>query len=195
MIYPTTLDPEELEQVIDRVTALSGKELGAARICRLLAESHSVLTSKVNQDCAVGNISDVVSNAINPRIVDLGLYISCMKPPKPIPNRFNQPSGMHLWSFYRDTAANDPEHHQEHFQNALRGDSSALQQQGQAMAALAPFDPVKEFDAVLSGLDQDFTIDLDLDFTIDLDLDFTIEPLNLEPLPGIDLEGGHHAGR
>ena len=102
---PTTLTDEELETVLGRI--ILHKETCASRICRLLAVNHSVKTVDVNQQCSVGNISDCVSVSINPRIEDLGLYVACVTPPKPILNKFKQPSGQHLWSFYRDMAAND----------------------------------------------------------------------------------------
>jgi hypothetical protein len=181
MIPPVILTTDELEQVINRVTALSRKELGAARICRLLAENHSVLTVDVNRTCSVGNISDVVGKAINPRIADLGLYVACMKPARAILNKFNQPSGMHFWSFYRDTAANDPDYHQECSQEALRGDLSALQQQDKAIQPSTPLE--------LPDL-------LDIKFDPLPDIDFGPLPdLEFDPLPDIDFECGHHAGR
>jgi hypothetical protein len=103
---PVTLTLEELDQVLERV-APHGKEYGAARICRMLAAEHSVQTVRINTSCAVGNISDHVSKCINPKLSDLDLYVACEKPPYPINNRFGQPSGQMLWSFYRDSAAND----------------------------------------------------------------------------------------
>ena len=58
----------------------------------------------------VGNISDIVNKAINPRIRSLGLFVSCSRPPAPILNKFNQATGQHFWAFYRlPEAANDPE--------------------------------------------------------------------------------------
>lgn len=123
---PITLTPDELDEVMMRV-APTGKEYGAARIARMLADEHSVQTVRINTRCSVGNISDQVSKGINPRINDMGLYVACIKPPRPINNKFNQPSGQMLWSFYRDTAANDPAYHQETLSDALRRDLSALQ--------------------------------------------------------------------
>jgi len=105
MTKPLTLSDSELSDIIERV-APTGREYGAARICRLLAKG-GALTAKVNFLCSVGNISDQVSKNINPRIDDLGLYVACTKPPYKILNKFNQPSGQMLWGFYRD-AANDP---------------------------------------------------------------------------------------
>lgn len=110
MMKPISLTQSELDQVINRV-APNGKEFGAARICRLLAKHPQSLTVRVNTLCSVGNISDLVNKAINPRIDDLGLYVACEKLPHKIQNRFGQPSGQMLWSFYRDEAANDPVFH------------------------------------------------------------------------------------
>lgn len=123
---PVTLSPDELNEVIKRV-APTGKEYGAARIARMLADEHSVHTVRINMRCSVGNISDQVSKGINPRINDLGLYVACVKPPRQIYNKFDQPSGQMLWSFYRDTAANDPAYSKESLSDALRRDLSALQ--------------------------------------------------------------------
>lgn len=123
---PITLTPDELDEVMKRV-APTGKEYGAARIARMLADEHSVQTVRINTRCSVGNISDQVSKGLNPRINDLGLYVACTKPLRPISNKFGQPSGQMLWSFYRDTAANDPAYQPESLSEALRRDLSALQ--------------------------------------------------------------------
>jgi hypothetical protein len=123
---PVTLSPDELAQVIKRV-APTGKEYGAARIARVLAEQHSVQSVRINMRCSVGNISDQVSKGINPKIKDLGLRVACTKPPYQILNQFGQPSGMCLWSFYRDTSANDPAYHPESLHDVLRRDLSAFE--------------------------------------------------------------------
>jgi hypothetical protein len=123
---PVTLTHDELIEVLKRI-APTGKEYGAARIARMLAGEHSVQTVRVNTRCSVGNISDQVSKGINPRISDLGLYVACVKPPRQIVNQFGQPSGQMLWSFYRDTAANDPVYQKESLADALRRDVDALQ--------------------------------------------------------------------
>ena len=103
---PTVLNSDELNQVIQAV-APQGKEYGAARICRLLAQYHSVPSGQVNRYCFVSNISALVREAINPRIEHLNLYVACEKPPKTIYNALGQPTGQMLWSFFRDVAAND----------------------------------------------------------------------------------------
>ena len=123
---PVTLSPDELYQVLKRV-APTGREYAAARICRVLAAEHSVVSVRIHMRCAVSNISDQVNTAVNPRIKDLGLRVACTKPPYQILNQFNQPSGMCLWSFYRDTSANDPAYKPESVQDALRRDYSAIE--------------------------------------------------------------------
>lgn len=123
MLEPITLSDHELDQVIKRV-APNGREYGAARICRLLAQTPQCLTTRVNVLCSVGNISDLVGKTINPRIDDLGLYVACVKPPRKITNQFGQPSGQMLWSFYRDQAANDPV-----FDDDLKADLEKLKEQ------------------------------------------------------------------
>ena len=121
---PITLTLDELDEVLRRISSPSGKEYGAARICRLLAKEHSVKSVRVNTICAVSNISDQVSKAINNRIDDLGLYIACVKPRRPIINRYGQHTGQMLWSFYRDDAANDPVY--DNLEDELKGDLEEL---------------------------------------------------------------------
>jgi len=215
MIEPVTLTADELTQVIQLV-APSGIEYQAARICRMLAEQHSVQTVTINSGCSVGNISDVVNNAINTRISKLGLYIACMQPPRQILNKFNQPSGQVLWSFYRDTAANDSGQYQEPLQDALTGDSGALHQQAKAMHPFSQIDPVGDFGAFphvdfseLPHVDfgelphVDFSELPHVDFgelphvNFDLNIeaanfDLNIEAVNFDLL---DAEVNHHAGR
>jgi hypothetical protein len=126
MITPVTLSPAELDTVLERI-APNGKEYAAARICRMLAEEHSVQTVRINTRCSVGNISDQVSKFINSRIADLGLYVTCVKPPYKILNQYGQPSGQMLWSFYRERAANDSCYDKEKLEADLRRDVAALQ--------------------------------------------------------------------
>jgi hypothetical protein len=102
---PIFLTDSELQQVLTRVSP-PGIEHAAARICRLLANQPKTTSHQVKQVCSVGNISDQVSKRINPRIVDLGLFVACHKPPQLVLNKLSQRTGHHmLWSFYR--AAND----------------------------------------------------------------------------------------
>ena len=105
---PTTLSNEELIEVLKRVNK-TVEERGPARIVRKLAANMRVPTVRVNQDCSVGNISDLVNSFINPRIEDLNLQVACFRPSKPIKNKFGQKTGQNLWSFFRiQDAANDP---------------------------------------------------------------------------------------
>jgi hypothetical protein len=57
----------------------------------------------------VGNISDFVTKAINPRIKSTGLMVGCTKPLIPFQNKHDQSTGECLWSWYRD-AANEPDY-------------------------------------------------------------------------------------
>ena len=122
---PVTLSPDELYQVLKRV-APTGREYAAARICRVLAAEHSVVSVRIHMRCAVSNISDQVNTAVNPRIKDMGLRVACTKPPYQILNQFNQPSGMCLWSFYRTSAANDSDCQPESIRDALTRDCSEI---------------------------------------------------------------------
>jgi hypothetical protein len=106
---PIRLSNEELDFVLARVTGDHG-EYGAARICRLLAVNPLARTRHVNVECSVGNISDIVTKMVNPRIHSLGLFVGCVKPLRPFYNKFGQTTGEHLWSFYRDVAANDDDY-------------------------------------------------------------------------------------
>ena len=108
---PITLSENQLDEILNSVSSSTGKEFAAARICRLLARKHSVRTVEVNTLCSVGNISDQVNKSINPRIVEHGFYVACVKPVKPFKNKFDQNTGEMLWSFYdHKAAANDPEY-------------------------------------------------------------------------------------
>jgi hypothetical protein len=152
-MIPTILSHEELDQVLQRV-APKGREYSGARICRVLAEEHSVLSVRIHMRCAVSNISDIVSTAVNPRIKDLGLRVACTKPPYPILNRFDQPSGMHLWSFYRVNAANDPASQPESLQDALRRDYSAITDDCMPFADLDLNEPTTALDEALEAFSQ-----------------------------------------
>ena len=104
---PVKLSNEELIEVLKRVNR-TVEERGPARIVRKLAANMCVPTVRVNQDCSVSNISDLVNCFINPRIEDLNLFVACFLPSKPIKNKFGQNTGQNLWSFYRkQDAAND----------------------------------------------------------------------------------------
>jgi hypothetical protein len=101
------LDEETLSIILKRID--QPEPLQAARLVIHLAENPKSPTVVVNTECSVGNISDVVHKEINPRAYDLGVMIGCEKPIMPIKNKFNQPSGQFLWSWYElPEAANDP---------------------------------------------------------------------------------------
>jgi hypothetical protein len=103
----TILSETELEAVLKYINQPDPKQ--AARICSFLANNVKSSTVSVNSTCSVGNISDVARKDINPKIHHLGLMVGCEKPVIPIQNKFDQPSGQYLWSFYRmPEAANDP---------------------------------------------------------------------------------------
>ena len=104
------LSDEQLTSVLALVTPKDGVERQASRICRLLA-SGAFRTGAVASKCSVGNISDVVTTVINPKISKLGLFIGCVKPPRTLHNKFNQKCGDWLYSFYTtDIAANDDDY-------------------------------------------------------------------------------------
>jgi hypothetical protein len=117
-LNPITVPPALLSAVLQSVTSSDQKEYGAARICRLLASQHSVRTRRVNTECSVGNISDQVRKCINPNIEQLGLYIACCRPARPFKNRYQQPTGEMLWSFYQ-IAANDSDYDASDFAGEL----------------------------------------------------------------------------
>lgn len=149
---PITLSNDELTAVLQRV-APNGKEYGAARIARLLAGAHSVLSVRINAGCSVSNISDLISKSINPQIADLGLYVACTKPHRRIRNKFGQSSGMMLWSFYRDSAANDPAYLAESLEDALRRDLSAVQAEFSLDPPPSPSESVDAWETVLKGME------------------------------------------
>ena len=140
---PTVLETNELDQVIQAVSPL-GKEYGPARLCRLLAQYHSVPTAKVCQYTAISNISSIVRESINPRIAHLDLYVACEKPPAVIRNNWGQPTGQMLWSFFRDVAANE----------AVWWDDSHFEREIETIeAVLGPLDP-KPDSLFLEGLEM-----------------------------------------
>jgi len=107
-----TLDKEQLDTVLKYINQPKPKQ--AARICEHLAYNPKSPTVTVNSTCSVGNISDVVHKDINPKIYSIGLMVGCEKPVVAIQNKFNQPSGQHLWSFFKlPDAANDPIYNQD----------------------------------------------------------------------------------
>jgi hypothetical protein len=101
------LSNEELSHVLSIVSP-TGVNYQAGRICKLLAKGPA-RTGVIAQQCSVGNLADCIKKSINPRLLHTGYFISCAKPPRPIVNKFHQPAGDWIWSFYKATqeAAND----------------------------------------------------------------------------------------
>jgi hypothetical protein len=170
---PVTLSPDELNQVLKRV-APNQREFGGARICRILAAEHSVVSVRIHMRCSVSNISDIVNTGINPKIKDLGLRVACTKPAYQILNQFGQPSAMNLWSFYRTSAANDSDFQPESVQDALRRDYSAITADYMQGDPLGLNEPITALDADLKAFDQSIA-----------GVDFG----------QLDDEANHHAGR
>lgn len=185
---PTTLSAFELAEVLKKI-APTGREFGAARIARLLAGEHSVLTRRVNTLCSVGNISDQVSKGINSRVKDLGLRIACCKPPCPIYNKYDQPTGQVEWSWYRDNAANDPACQPESVEDALRRDYSAINDDHMQGDHLDLNEPITALDDALAEFSQQLaSVDLKIEFP-----EFKIEFPEIDCLPagdGTEVPGG-----
>jgi hypothetical protein len=101
------LSNEELDHVLSIVSP-TGVDYQAGRICRLLAKGPA-RTGVIAQGCSVGNLADVILKSINPKILPAGYFIACAKPPRQIINKFGQPAGDWIYSFYRATqeSAND----------------------------------------------------------------------------------------
>lgn len=99
-----TLEADQLDTVLNRIPA-SFKQ--AVRLVEYLASHPKSPTVDANRSCAIGNLSDV-AHKVNPYLYLHGLMIGCEKPVRPIPNRFDEPSNMYLWSLYEvQEAAND----------------------------------------------------------------------------------------
>mgnify|MGYP001200742194 CR=1 FL=1 len=103
------LSDQELTYVLELISP-NNVDYQAGRICRLLAKG-PCRTGVIASKCSVGNLADVVSNTINPKIISLGLFVSCAKPTNAIRNKFGQVAGDWIYAFYRaDIAANDDNH-------------------------------------------------------------------------------------
>jgi len=103
------LTPDELTAVLKLISP-SQVDYQAGRICRLLAHG-PCRTGVIASKCSVGNLADVVSNTINPKIISLGLFIVCAKPTNAIRNKFGQVAGDWIYAFYRaDIASNDDDY-------------------------------------------------------------------------------------
>ena len=97
---------QELDKLI-AVLSPTGTDFQAGRIVRLLAKGPN-RTGIICAKCSVGNIPDVIAKSINPKIMPLGFFVSCVKPPMVIRNQFGQVAGDWIYTMYRaDKAAND----------------------------------------------------------------------------------------
>lgn len=106
---PAALTPEDRTKLISAVKTGTIIKSPQRLIDELVkAYPSSLPTLKLNQNCAIGNISDIAAT-VNKRIAKHGWFIACQKPLIPFKNRFGQPSQMHLWALHRlPEAANDP---------------------------------------------------------------------------------------
>jgi len=101
------LTDQELTKLL-AVLSPTGTDYQAGRIVRLLAQGPN-RTGIIASRCSVGNIPDVIAKAINPKIMRLGFFVSCVKPPMVIRNKFGQVAGDWIYTLYRadKSAAND----------------------------------------------------------------------------------------
>ena len=100
------LTDQELDKLL-AVLSPTGTDFQAGRIVRLLAKGPN-RTGIICALCSVGNIPDVIAKSINPKIMPLGFFVSCVKPPMVIRNQFGQVAGDWIYTLYRaDKAAND----------------------------------------------------------------------------------------
>ena len=97
---------QELDKLI-AVLSPTGTDFQAGRIVRLLAKGPN-RTGIICAKCSVGNIPDVIAKSINPKIMPLGFFVSCVRPPMVIRNQFGQVAGDWLYTLHRiNKAAND----------------------------------------------------------------------------------------
>jgi hypothetical protein len=100
------LTDQELTKLL-AVLSPTGTDFQAGRIVRLLAKGPN-RTGIIAAKCSVGNIPDVIAKSINPKIMPLGFFVSCVKPPIVIRNKFGQKAGDWIYTLYRvNKAAND----------------------------------------------------------------------------------------
>ena len=101
------LTDQELDKLL-AVLSPTGTDFQAGRIVRLLAKGPN-RTGIICALCSVGNIPDVIAKSINPKIMPLGFFVSCVKPPMVIRNQFGQVAGDWIYTLYRadKSAAND----------------------------------------------------------------------------------------
>lgn len=94
-----TLTDQELTKLL-AVISPTGTDFQAGRIVRLLAKGPN-RTGIICAKCSVGNIPDVIAKAINPKIMPLDFFVSCVKPPIVIRNKFGQVAGDWIYTLYR----------------------------------------------------------------------------------------------
>ena len=100
------LSDQELDKLL-AVLSPTGTDYQAGRIVRLLAKGPN-RTGIIAAKCSVGNLPNVVLKAINPKIMPLGFFVSCVKPPMIIRNQFGQVAGDWLYTLHKvNKAAND----------------------------------------------------------------------------------------
>jgi hypothetical protein len=87
-----------------------GIDYQSARVVKLLATG-DYRTGVICNRCSVSNISDLVTKQINPKIIKLGFFVGCVRPPLGIKNRFGQPASDWIWSLHKvpKSASNDDE--------------------------------------------------------------------------------------
>lgn len=114
---PVRLSKAVRDQLLD---AISPTYHQAYRLINYLADNPRSVTVDVNRACAIGNISHV-AHKINQRLLwKHGLFIGCERPASPVPNRFDEPSQMFLWSILAKTeAANDSDIVEELHESSL----------------------------------------------------------------------------
>ena len=66
------------------------------RLVDFLISNQGASTVDVNQHCAIGNIAHIAIQC-NTRLYPVGMYVHCIKPATPFPNRFKEPSNMFEW--------------------------------------------------------------------------------------------------
>jgi|TARA_E500000331_G_scaffold82884_1_gene78638 hypothetical protein len=94
-MIPISLSESEVTALLKKCNLSNGK--GTERLVRFLAKHPESITSSVNQQCAIGNISDIAS-CVNKKLYHHGFYITCQRPPVPVLNRFGEISNMFRWS-------------------------------------------------------------------------------------------------
>lgn len=103
---PVRLSKAVRDQLLD---AISPTHHQAYRLLSHLADNPKSVTVDVNRACAIGNISHV-ARKLNRMLWKHDLFIGCERPPMPVPNRFDEPSQMFLWSILATgNAANEAE--------------------------------------------------------------------------------------